>query len=120
MIAGTIAYMAPERIRGKDAGPAGDVYSLGAVAYETLSGRRARQATTPVAALNEALERPPDLREAWSAAPAATAAAIERGMDPDPERRPASAGELADRIAVSLGGEDAGPGTPAPLAATGS
>ena len=70
-VLGTAAYMAPEQLEGEDAGPAADVYSLATVAFEALSGRKARQGATPVEiAHRAATEPPPDLREAWPGAPA--------------------------------------------------
>ena len=44
MVLGTAAYMAPEQLEGGETGPATDIYALAVVAYEALSGRRARSA----------------------------------------------------------------------------
>ena len=95
--------MAPEQLNDEDATPAIDVYALAAVAYETLSGQRARRQPNPVA-LAYAIETkpPPDLREAWPQAPRAAADLLIRGMDHDPARRPRSAGELVDELSTAL------------------
>ena len=117
-VLGTAAYMAPEQLDGEDAGAAADVYSLAAVAFEALSGRKARQGATPVEIAHRvATEPPPDLREAWPGAPAGAAAALKRGMAPEPKDRPASAGELAEALERGLAEERTGPTLLAPRAA---
>jgi len=106
MIVGTLAYMAPERLEGRDAGPAGDVYSFGAVAFEVFSGRRARRATTPAEAVAEGLRGgPADLREAWADAPGGAALTLGEAMAVEPQRRPSSAGEVVSRLREALAGE---------------
>ncbi|HTT25267.1 MAG TPA: serine/threonine-protein kinase [Candidatus Sulfotelmatobacter sp.] len=56
---GTPAYMAPEQIRGCPATPASDVYSLGLVTYEMVTGERPFQAATPSAVILKRLSEPP-------------------------------------------------------------
>ncbi len=108
-VLGTAAYMAPEQIDGERAGPAADVYSLAAVAFEALAGRKARDGSTPMEIAHRvATEPPPDLRDAWPAAPAGAAQALKRGMAPDPADRPGSAGELAESLERAMG-EKTGP-----------
>jgi tetratricopeptide (TPR) repeat protein/predicted Ser/Thr protein kinase len=103
-IVGTLAYIAPERLEGgENDGPAADIYSLAAVAFEALSGRRAQRETNPLEALNAASNGPPpDLREAWAAAPARTAEVLQRGLSADPGARPGSASELVRELQNSL------------------
>jgi len=101
-ILGTPAYMAPEMFDGDRATDAADVYSVAAIAFEMLTGRRAREGGTPaVVALRAATEPPPDVRDVWPEA-AALAAAIAHGMARDPAERPASATALVDEIAAAL------------------
>ncbi len=102
-IVGSLAYMAPEQMHETQATSAIDIYALAAVAYETLSGRRARREPNPVA-LAYAMENkpPPDLRDVWPGAPPAAAELLARAMDYDPARRPRSAGELVDRLRSAL------------------
>ena len=58
-IVGTSLYLAPERALGKPAGPASDMYSLGCVLYQLLTGRPPFQADTTLAILHQHLDAPP-------------------------------------------------------------
>ena len=103
-IIGTLAYIAPERLRGKPGEASADVYSLAAVAFEMLSGRRARPEPTPEELLERLDSGPaPDLREAMPDAPAA-AALLAGAMDGDPSKRPGSAGALVAGLEEALRG----------------
>ena len=107
-VLGTLGYIAPERLDGEPGGPLADVYSLAAVAFEALSGQRPQRGSTPAEALHRsATDPPPDLRETWPLAPAAAAAVLERGLDPDPDRRPPSAGRLIEELEAGLEGSGA-------------
>jgi eukaryotic-like serine/threonine-protein kinase len=102
-VLGTPSYMAPEQLEGLDASPAVDVYSLAAVAFEMLGGRKARTGRTPLEIAHRAAsEPPPDLREAWPDAPDAAAELVQRAMSRDPSERPASAGALAEELTEAL------------------
>ena len=117
-VLGTPSYMAPEQLEGRDVGPAVDVYALGAVAFEALSGHKARTGSSPVeTATRMATEPAPDLRETWPEAPAGAAEVLAAAMATDPAERPGSAGELVQRLAAGLRGGEASteaPGTAAP------
>jgi eukaryotic-like serine/threonine-protein kinase len=103
VVLGTAAYMAPEQLDGRRAGPPADVYALAAIAFEALGGRKPREGKTPMQiAHSMATEDPPDLRDVWPKAPAAAAEVLGRGMALDPEDRPATAGELAHELAGAL------------------
>jgi len=102
-VLGTAAYMAPEQLDGRDAGPEADIYSLAAIAYEALSGRKPREGRTPMEIAHRiATDGPPDLREAWPMAPKPAARVLQRGMARNPAGRPASAGALASELAEAL------------------
>jgi hypothetical protein len=117
-VLGTPAYMAPEQIMGARTGPATDVYALAAVAYEALSGQRARPGRTPMEIAHRAATEPaPDLRSAWPDAPPAAAEALLRGMAREPADRPGSAGALVAELARAL--EPAGPAAKVAPAARG-
>ena len=85
-VIGTAAYLSPEQARGMPSAPAGDVYSLGLVMLESLSGRRPFSGRTPHEALAARLVSPPDipddLPEPWRAL-LARMTAIDPGERPD-------------------------------------
>jgi eukaryotic-like serine/threonine-protein kinase len=103
-VAGTLTYIAPERLLGESAGePAADVYSLGVLAFEALTGRPPHRAENPRELLEQVLhEPPPDLIEEWPQAPVKLGRVLQEAMDPDPNRRQASAGDLVRGIEAAL------------------
>src|SRR6476660_6369947 len=95
-VLGTPSYMAPEQLEGGAITKSVDLYALGAVAFELLSGRKARQGRTPVEIAHQIANDPvTDIREVWSDAPPPAADTLNRAMSRDPEARPATAGQLA-------------------------
>jgi eukaryotic-like serine/threonine-protein kinase len=96
MIVGTPAYLAPERAAGAPAAPAGDVYSLGIVAFECLTGRPPFTGTA-LAVLRAHRDLP--LPSLPGTVPAEVAALVAELTAKDPASRPATAGEAADRAA---------------------
>ena len=98
-IMGTAFYISPEQASGRPVTPASDVYSLGIVAYECLTGRRPFDGDTPVSvALAQVSEEPPALPDDL---PQPVRALVMRMLAKDPADRPAAAGELA-REALAL------------------
>ncbi|MGE3819878.1 MAG: protein kinase [Isosphaeraceae bacterium] len=97
-ILGTVEYMAPEQAfgRSRDAGPAADVYSLGAVLYELLTGRRPFRGATPYETLllvrNEEPVHPRRLRPVI---PRDLETVCLKCLEKDPGRRYATAADLA-------------------------
>jgi eukaryotic-like serine/threonine-protein kinase len=105
-IIGSLSYMAPEQLDDRAVTPAIDIYAFSAVAFEVLSGVRARDAPNPVALAHAiATNPPPSLRDAWPGAPASVSDLLRRGMSREPRDRPRSAGELVTGLAAGLSGE---------------
>jgi serine/threonine-protein kinase len=104
-IAGTLRYLAPEQLRGEPAGPPADVYAVGVLLTEMLTGQPPYQISSPVA-LAEAQLTPPMVIEG---APPSLSAIVRPTLDPDPERRPSSAAALAAELRRWLE-TDAAPG----------
>lgn len=98
-IMGTAYYISPEQASGQSVTPASDLYSLGIVAYECLTGRRPFAGDTPVSvALAQVRDEPPALPDT---VPGPARALVMRLLDKDPANRPASAGALG-REALAL------------------
>jgi eukaryotic-like serine/threonine-protein kinase len=103
MVLGTAAYMAPEQLEGGETTPATDTYALAVVAYEALTGERAREGRTPIEIAHRiATGPPPDIRGAMPDASPQAAGILKQAMARDPRDRPASAGELATGLARAL------------------
>jgi eukaryotic-like serine/threonine-protein kinase len=103
MVLGTAAYMAPEQLEGGETTPATDIYALAVVAYESLSGERARDGRTPLEIAHRiATAPPPDIRDVMPSASPQAADVLRQAMARDPRERPGSAGELATGLARAL------------------
>jgi serine/threonine protein kinase len=115
-VCGTPAYMAPEQFRPTVADPRTDVFGLGAMLCEILTGDAPYVGLVPAAVTLRATEA--DQQEvrgrlARSGAPAALVRLVEDCLAPDLALRPADAGEVAGRVADYLAGAE-GPTVAAP------
>jgi serine/threonine-protein kinase len=107
-VLGTAAYLAPEQAAGEEAGPAADLYGLGVVAYQLLTGRLPYEAASLTElALKQQREVPQPLHHIDPSIPVALSVAVERALALDPRRRYASAEAM--REAVLDGAQGIGP-----------
>jgi serine/threonine protein kinase len=102
---GSLDYMAPEQIRGEEVGAASDVYALGCVMYECLSGAPpfadrqgmrvlwAHLQDEPVTLATKRTDLPPEISDV-----------VMRALDKDPANRPETAGEFARMFRAAAGG----------------
>jgi eukaryotic-like serine/threonine-protein kinase len=98
-VLGTAAYLAPEQARGEEAGPRADLYSLGVVTYQLISGRLPYEANSlSELALKQQREAPIPLDELNPEVPHALAQAVAMTLAIDQRARPADALELAEAL----------------------
>lgn len=94
---GTVRYMAPEQLANNASiGPGTDVYAVGAILYQCLTGRTPHGGGTLEELMFEIMTRPaPDVRELCPEVPQELASLIEQALRRDIAQRPGSAAELA-------------------------
>ncbi len=106
-VVGTAAYLSPEQVRGEEATPATDVYALGVVLYQFLTGRLPYEGSTLAElAVRQQNEKPLPPSTYNDDVPETLGAAVLRALEGDPNRRYASASELAGGLALGMQGED--------------
>jgi eukaryotic-like serine/threonine-protein kinase len=105
-VMGTAQYLAPEQAMGQPSTPASDVYALGVVGYELLTGDRPFGGDSQVAvAMAHVTADPPTLPVHL---PTGVRALIERSMAKDPRQRPADGAVFARAAEAAANGDDAG------------
>ena len=118
-VMGTATYLSPEQAQGKDLDPRTDIYSLGVVLYEMLTGRPPFTGPSPVAiAYKHASEVPVPPSEHNADVPPGLDAVVLKAMAKDPAQRHSSADDLrAELLAMGRGRGEAAPTLMAPAAA---
>jgi serine/threonine protein kinase/Tol biopolymer transport system component len=107
-VIGTVAYMSPEQLRGKTVDHRSDIFSVGAILYEMLTGRRAFRGETEVDTITAVLrEDPPEINLEQASVPVSFQQVIHHCLEKDPENRFQSVRDLAfalDTLANTSGG----------------
>jgi serine/threonine-protein kinase len=97
---GTFRYMSPEQIRGKDVGPQSDLYSLGCVMYEMITGQPCFDGKSPAEILDLHLHQQPSRASSFALdCPAVLDKLVMRLLEKDPSKRPQSASDVAKLLA---------------------
>jgi serine/threonine-protein kinase len=105
MAVGTPGYMCPELIRGEKCDHRGDLYSLGVILFELLTGKPPFEGNSPVDVMfAHATEEPPTFAEMGAVdwAPPAVEAVVRACLAKEPKQRPVNARDLAERYEIAL------------------
>src|SRR5262249_42189124 len=98
-IVGTFQYMSPEQVEGKELDGRSDIFSLGAVLYEMLTGKKAFEGKSQLSVASAILEREPaPIGSIKPLTPPALDHAIRRCLGKDPEERWQTARDLAGEL----------------------
>ncbi|CAN5710756.1 Stk1 family PASTA domain-containing Ser/Thr kinase [soil metagenome] len=106
MVIGTAAYLSPEQAQGNPVDARSDVYSLGCVLHETLTGDTPFSGDTPLSiAYKHVRENPERASEVNSDVPEALDAIVMKAMSKNPDNRYADANEMAEDLDRFLAGQ---------------
>ncbi|MCA1562502.1 MAG: protein kinase [Acidobacteria bacterium] len=96
---GTVAYMAPEQIAGRDADERSDIWALGVVLFEMLTGRLPFRGDHEIALINAIVnDQPRSVRELRTEVPPSLDRVVARALEKDPAARDASAREFLQHL----------------------
>ncbi|HQQ78778.1 MAG TPA: protein kinase [Thermoanaerobaculia bacterium] len=116
VILGTVAYMSPEQAEGKPLDARSDVFSLGAVIHEMLTGRRPFQGDSYLRTLTAILrDPPPALAAVRPDVPSGLEKIVTRALAKRPEDRFSNAGDVEKELLALGGGASTAAGSPRPL-----
>ena len=111
-IVGTLAYMAPEQLEGKEADPRSDIFSFGALLYEMLTGKRAFEGESHASVIAAILEHEPAaVSSLQPVTPPALDRLVRRCLAKAPDDRPDTAHDVADDVRWLCEASGAGAGT---------
>jgi Tol biopolymer transport system component/tRNA A-37 threonylcarbamoyl transferase component Bud32 len=114
-VLGTAGYMSPEQVRGGAVDHRTDIFSLGAILYEMLSGQRAFRGSSSIDTMHAILhDEPPELSEAGTAINPALERIVQHCLEKNPEERFQSARDLAFDLEMISGTSDRAPAVSAP------
>ena len=99
-VVGTPGYMSPEQIRGKEVDARCDIFALGAILFEMLTGKRAFSKESPVETMMAVLQDDPDYAGSGRAVPAVLAPVLTHCLEKNPEDRFQSARDLVFALQV--------------------
>jgi len=100
---GTLMYMAPEQVQMEGISPLSDIFSLGVVAYETLTGRRPFESRTEKELIDSILHRNPPPASTWnSQLNSAVDQTLQKALAKLPEHRFQSARELGETLRKAI------------------
>ena len=99
LVVGTVPYMSPEQLEGKELDHRTDIFSLGILLYEMAAGERPFQGATPVSRMSAILkDTPRPVTEIKSALPQELNRILERCLEKDPNRRYSSAQQVREEL----------------------
>jgi serine/threonine protein kinase len=98
-ILGTLQYMAPEQLEGKEADPRADIFAFGAIVYEMVTGRRSFDGQSQASLIAAILDRdPPAMSTLQPMTPSSLERVIRKCLAKDPDARWQSAGDLLEEL----------------------
>jgi serine/threonine protein kinase len=99
MLLGTMPYMSPEQLEGKDVDTRSDIFALGAVIYEMATGRRAFEGTSHASLIAAILDRhPTPISDLQPLAPAGLDQIVRTCLEKDPDDRWQHAGDISRQL----------------------
>ena len=108
MVLGTVGYMSPEQVRGQVADHRSDIFSLGCILFEMVTGRRAFERASPAETMTAVLrEAVPELTRSDAVVPPALDQIVRHCLEKQPAERFQSARDLAFALQASIGASSA-------------